>query len=243
MTLIQTVFGEERADSLDYRLENEDLLIAKALQRPILGWAGWGRNRVYDETGKDMTITDGYWIILFGTCGYTGLFSMTLAMALPAALFIKRFPVGQWNRPELAAVTVFGVILNLFLLDCLVNAFPNLFYVMLAGGLFNIIPTGKLAQISEQGTASKTQMARSWNTQAAHFRAQGRTLKDQGQLIEAKIAWMRALDLMARLTEAQPGNLAFRRQWCDCANDLAWLLANTNDLALRDPDRALRLAL
>ena len=45
--LAQLLVGEGRADSLDYRFENDDLLIAKALQQPIFGWGGWGRNRVY----------------------------------------------------------------------------------------------------------------------------------------------------------------------------------------------------
>ena len=53
------LISEARADSLDYRFENDDLLIAKALQRPIFGWGGWGRNRVYDESGRDIAVTDG----------------------------------------------------------------------------------------------------------------------------------------------------------------------------------------
>src|SRR5699024_3988850 len=55
--------SDRRADSLQTRLTNEDRLSAKALQRPVFGWGGWGRNRVYNKYGKDISITDGMWII------------------------------------------------------------------------------------------------------------------------------------------------------------------------------------
>ncbi len=243
VVLAQMTVGEERACSLDFRLENEDLLIAKALQRPIFGWGGWGRNRVYDEMGNDMAITDGYWIILFGTGGYVGLSSITVSMLLPAVLFLKRFSVEQWNRPELAAVTVFGVILNLFLIDCLVNAMPNIIYVIVAGGLFNIVLPRKGTRIPGRENDSHMRITRSWETLAAQYRARGRIFKDRGRAVEAKTAWQHGLDLMTKLTEAQPDNPVFHQRWCDCANDLAWLLVNTPELALRDPDHALSLAL
>jgi len=46
--VIRVLINQERAHSLEFRLENEDLFIAKVWQRPILGWGGWGRNDVYD---------------------------------------------------------------------------------------------------------------------------------------------------------------------------------------------------
>ncbi len=48
--LARLLFGDDRAGSLEYRFQNEDLFIAKTLQRPIFGWGGWGRNFIYDET-------------------------------------------------------------------------------------------------------------------------------------------------------------------------------------------------
>jgi hypothetical protein len=55
--------SERRAESFEFRLVNEDLLLEKALERPMLGWGGWGRNRVFNELGKDLTVPDGHWII------------------------------------------------------------------------------------------------------------------------------------------------------------------------------------
>lgn len=66
-------FNPERAQSLAYRFDNEDILLEKANQRPILGWGVWGRNRVYSsETGENISVTDGTWIITIGIFGRVG---------------------------------------------------------------------------------------------------------------------------------------------------------------------------
>src|SRR5205823_4753004 len=64
---------EERAQSLEFRLRNEDLLIDRALEQPAFGWGGWGRSRVVDDTGRDLTVTDGLWVIALGDRGFFGL--------------------------------------------------------------------------------------------------------------------------------------------------------------------------
>lgn len=62
--------SEARAASLNTRIENEENLLAKARERPVFGWGSWGRNRIFDETGRDISITDGSWIIEIGTGGW-----------------------------------------------------------------------------------------------------------------------------------------------------------------------------
>jgi hypothetical protein len=74
----------DRAFSIDFRFENEDRLLAKASERPIFGWGGWGRNRVYDaETSSDVSVTDGAWIIELGQFGLTGFLSLFLLIVAP----------------------------------------------------------------------------------------------------------------------------------------------------------------
>lgn len=60
----------ERAQSLEFRFDNEDILLERAREKPIFGWGGFGRNRVFDETGEDISTTDGRWVILFGQGGW-----------------------------------------------------------------------------------------------------------------------------------------------------------------------------
>ena len=64
--------SSERAESLKFRLENEDQLLRHASERFWFGWGRFGRNRVYEESGRDFSVTDGEWIIRLGIFGFFG---------------------------------------------------------------------------------------------------------------------------------------------------------------------------
>ena len=94
------------AESLGYRFKCETLLIEKAVEQPTSGWGGWGRSSVYFNANTRYAKpvpTDGLWIIILGFKGYFGLILFYLAMILPTALFVWRFPVRLWADPRLAA--------------------------------------------------------------------------------------------------------------------------------------------
>lgn len=77
-------FSADRAGSLRLRVENEDMLLDRANERPLFGWGIWGRNRIYDEkTGEDLSITDGYWVILIGSYGWVGYIAVFGLLAWP----------------------------------------------------------------------------------------------------------------------------------------------------------------
>jgi len=59
-------FNEERAQSIDFRFENEIRLLEHVREKLFFGWGGWGRGRLANST------TDGYWIILMGSYGLIG---------------------------------------------------------------------------------------------------------------------------------------------------------------------------
>jgi hypothetical protein len=127
----------ERADSLQFRIDNDVRLVQKALERPWFGWGGWGRNRVYDDEGRDISITDSMWMITLGTTGLVGLASQTLLFLLPSASLFRQFSKNNAieSVPENTIVLASAVVLGLHLVDNLFNAFPNSIYPMLAGGL------------------------------------------------------------------------------------------------------------
>lgn len=128
--------NEERAESLAGRLENEDLIVAKALQKPWFGWGGWGRWRVVDEeTGEDITVSDGMWVIAFGEKGLVGLASVTALVLLPVALLIRRIPARDWATPAAGPAAALAMLLTLYLIDNLFNAMLNPVYLLAAGGL------------------------------------------------------------------------------------------------------------
>ncbi|WP_074816684.1 MULTISPECIES: hypothetical protein [Bradyrhizobium] len=78
--------SELRADSLQYRFDNEDKLLAHANERFWFGWGRFGRNRVYTEEGDDRTVTDGRWIITMGQFGFVGFLAEFLLLTLPVFL-------------------------------------------------------------------------------------------------------------------------------------------------------------
>lgn len=159
--LIRTNYSRERAISLEARLDEEDILIARAMQQPILGWGGYNRSRVMGEstddgTPKYLATADSFWTIAFGMCGFLGLWSFTIALILPVLLFALRFPPERWNHPDLAAVTAMAVCLSLFLLDCLANGMLDIIYIIAAGGLVNIVPTRmRTRAVDRAGAASR----------------------------------------------------------------------------------------
>lgn len=75
---------DDRGQSLEFRFTNEKLLLDHAARKPVFGWGYWGRNRIYDrETGRDLSVTDGYWVIIIGVLGWTGYISVFGLLTLP----------------------------------------------------------------------------------------------------------------------------------------------------------------
>jgi hypothetical protein len=129
------VFSSERADSLETRLRQEDMLAAKALQRPVFGWAGWNRSRIADETGTDIAITDGLWIIEFGQRGLFGLAAMLSVFLLPAIALARSAPAREWTRPYAAPAAALAAVVVLYLIDCIPNAHVTPVFTLALGGL------------------------------------------------------------------------------------------------------------
>ncbi len=137
--LISNLINEDKSQSVNARLRYEELLINKALQRPAFGWGGWGRNRVYDESGKDLTVTDGLWVITLGKTGFVGLCALTATFLVPLTLLLWRWPIGMWYHPATAPAAVLAVLLGLFMVDNLLNAMLNPIFTLGAGGLGGMI--------------------------------------------------------------------------------------------------------
>jgi hypothetical protein len=135
VSLAKQLVNEERAESVEFRIVNEDLLIEKALQQPGLGWARWGRSRVYDESGKDISIVDGLWILTLGTSGLVGLVSLGVALSLPVLLLMRLFPGRHWRDPRLTPATALAVVGALVAIDDVFNAMLSPIFPAIAGSL------------------------------------------------------------------------------------------------------------
>lgn len=147
---------ERRIHSFLFRLENEDILIAKAMQRPLLGWGGWGRNRVYNEvTGKDMSITDGKWVIQLGNYGFVGLVSLLAATLLPTLLFLQRCPAAWWRAPTVSPAVGLATLLVINMIDDLMNGSAHLPCILVAGALAGVAGSAAVPRRRAAGAAGQ----------------------------------------------------------------------------------------
>jgi hypothetical protein len=138
---IQTILGyarsvsADRAASLQTRLDNEDALLHRALERPWFGWGRFGRNRVYHGwQGRDSSITDGEWIITLGVFGLVGFFAQfgLLALTVVRAAAALKFAKVNWEREYLAAL---ALIIAINMIDLLPNSSISPWTWLLAGAL------------------------------------------------------------------------------------------------------------
>ena len=140
MAVINPIFGEERAASLKFRFDMEEILGDKARQRFLFGWGDSGGNRVYNGYGKDISVTDSLWIIAFGTNGAVGLASLFSSLLLPVVVFcVSKYPARTWANPKVAPAAVLAVSLTMYVFDCVLNAMTNPIFAVIAGGISGLV--------------------------------------------------------------------------------------------------------
>jgi hypothetical protein len=146
----------DRSGSFQMRVTNEDMLLAKANQKPLFGWGAWGRNRVYQqETGEDLSVTDGEWIVQFGTLGWFGYLSLFGLFVVPIwrARSVVRGPVTQ------NAMVIGGLALLLAVnaLDLIPNSDLRPITYLLAGAIAGCVTarySKKIARIDVDATSA-----------------------------------------------------------------------------------------
>jgi hypothetical protein len=111
--------SSDRQGSLGVRLNNEDQLLQKLSDKPIFGWGSWGRNRIYSsEDGRDLSVTDGAWIITLGMWGWIGYLSIFGILSLGS---VRLF----WHKKILRFVSIPSATLCALLAMNLMDSIPN----------------------------------------------------------------------------------------------------------------------
>jgi hypothetical protein len=110
-----------RGLSLQFRIDNEEQLLARAAERPWFGWGGYGRNLILDPvTGQIKTIADGAWIIALGIYGWLGYVAQFGLLALPLVLLGRE----AWVSRS-AVFSPFGCAVALIYAANMVDMLPN----------------------------------------------------------------------------------------------------------------------
>jgi hypothetical protein len=161
---VETVLGaaqnvsKDRADSFLVRLSNEKVLMDKANQKPFFGWGGWGRNRVYDAwDSKDITLTDGGWIIYFGAfgwLGYIGLFGMFAVSVLRVGAFVKRA-----DEQDAKVAAALALMFEVNIVDMLPNANLTPLTFVIAGSIARKLAPARAVKKSPRATVGPTSYA------------------------------------------------------------------------------------
>jgi hypothetical protein len=135
---VQDVLGAERAQSMAFRFDNEELLLDKAFTRIWFGWGGEGRGRVYDEEmGKELTIADGWWIIVLSSRGAIGAVCNFAVLLLPIFAMRKKIKKIR-DRREQELIAGLTLLLAVYTLDLVPNGAFTLIPFLLAGALHSI---------------------------------------------------------------------------------------------------------
>ena len=150
VSAVATAISPERSTSFSVRVKNEAMLLKKADDKAAFGWGTWGRNRIFDkDTGQDISVTDGGWILQFGQFGWLGyvtLFGLFAAIAFQALRALDR-SVTPGNI-SLAGLTL---LMTFYVLDQVPNANPLSLTFLIAGA----VGTAARARVLQSGRSRR----------------------------------------------------------------------------------------
>ena len=135
----EVVWGERSGESLHVRMANEAFLVAAAMQRPLLGWGGWGDFRsnltLAREMGVGRVLTDGFWVIVLGQRGLLGVVCLYSIYLLPGIMAVNAAVRAGLGARSMALVAGLALFCWLYAADLLLNAFATPVLGLTAGSL------------------------------------------------------------------------------------------------------------
>jgi hypothetical protein len=142
-------YSAQRAQSLEFRFDNEGVLLDRARERPLFGWGGWGRNLEYeDDTGIQRGFPDGRWIITLSALGWTGYLTEFGLLVLPILLVWWQ----SGSRPSRVASGA-AFILAINLVDLIPNGTLTPLTWLFAGALLGWAEQPRTAEAPDPGLA------------------------------------------------------------------------------------------
>lgn len=137
---VEENFGYKRARSLSGRLRNEEQMMVKIKERPLVGWASSGRPMQRDpETGEIQTTYDGVWVILMVKGGVVRYFCIFGLLLLPVVSAWRGFG-GIRSVQSRAMVSGLSLMVVINVFDLLPNSTVEGYLTMLSGVLAGVVP-------------------------------------------------------------------------------------------------------
>jgi hypothetical protein len=151
---VASAVSTDRNKSFQTRVENEEQLLAKANQKPLLGWGAMGRNRIFDKwTGQDISVTDGAWIIQYGAFGWFGY------LALFGLLAVAQFRAFRAMDKEATPANLvrggLALILTVYIVDSIPNSGQISIIFLLAGSIASTARARRTSLVSPPRTIEK----------------------------------------------------------------------------------------
>ncbi|MEM9417719.1 MAG: O-antigen ligase domain-containing protein [Planctomycetota bacterium] len=129
-------FLEDRVSSLQYRLDHENAIVGRTLEKPLLGWGGWGDAfQVYLPKYNSRAVPDSLWVGTFGDGGIIGLTAMFAYKLIPPFLLLTKMKPKEWCDPRYAPITGLAMIIMLYVMDCMLNAMENPVFIVAVGAV------------------------------------------------------------------------------------------------------------
>lgn len=143
-------FSTERAASFRFRVRHEDELLERANERPLFGWGPYGRNRIYDERGRDQSVVDGAWIVAIGQGGWMRYIAEFGLLSIPLILFAirrRRYDVDQ-------VTAALCLILAANMVDMIPNSGRSPITWLIVGALLGRLEIGRVSAPSTAPSAA-----------------------------------------------------------------------------------------
>jgi hypothetical protein len=137
---IKDTAGPDRAQSLEFRFDNEAKLSAHAAKKPLFGWGRYRRNMLFESPWRDepTSVGDGFWINIYGVRGIVGFIALFGMLLTPLFFLRKRL---SWLRSVDDRYLIVGLtcMLMMYTIDLLPNGLFTNFPIFFAGALMGLI--------------------------------------------------------------------------------------------------------
>ncbi len=137
--LIKKTAGPERAQSLEFRFDNEAELGKHAAKKPWFGWGRYRRNMLFSPWKEDpISVSDGYWIIIYGVRGALGFVCLFGMFLTPIFFLRKRMKLIQTAEDRYLLVGL-ACISMMYTIDLLPNGMFTNYNIFFAGAVVGLI--------------------------------------------------------------------------------------------------------